>query len=202
MEMSENIKELATALAKAQGKIDNVEKSKQAHNYKYADLGSCIEAIKQHFAEQELSVIQAIDEENGQKMLVTMILHSSGQWMRSKFSIESVVMKMCNSLQNLGAGITYARRYALCAMVNLAQEDSDAQDISKKELVRNSVSQEQEEIDKQFTRFQEICAEHKVDYKEFLKAHNLSSKSAVVKIMNDLRNMIIIFQRGDVANAR
>ena len=44
--MSEKIDALAVALSKAQSLIENVSKDKQAYGYKYADLASCLQAIK------------------------------------------------------------------------------------------------------------------------------------------------------------
>jgi hypothetical protein len=62
-----------------------------------------------------------------------LLIHESGQWIKSIFSIENVVTKnkqgvvTGNALQHFGAGVTYARRYALSSIIGLAQEDNDAQ---------------------------------------------------------------------------
>ena len=53
--------------------------------------------------------------------LVTTLLHTSGQWMRS----ELLVTPKDETSQAMGSALTYARRYALCAMVGVAQVDDD-----------------------------------------------------------------------------
>jgi hypothetical protein len=130
--MSENIDLLALALSKAQSDIENVSKDKQAYGYKYADLGSCLQAIKKPLRDNGLSISQLGVCGESKQMLVTLLMHESGQWLKSVFCLESVELKQCNSLQNLGAGLTYMRRYALSSIIGLTQEDDDAQAFNKK----------------------------------------------------------------------
>jgi hypothetical protein len=144
--MSEKIDVIALALGRAQAEIEGVNKDKQGYGYKYADLGACLQAIKKPLRDNGLSISQlGICDENNKQMLVTLLMHESGQWLKSIFCIESVELKQCNSLQNLGAGLTYMRRYALCAIVGLTQEDDDAQSLTKpsknKSEDRNTASQ-------------------------------------------------------------
>lgn len=131
--MSEKIDLLALALSKAQSDIENVSKDKQAYGYKYADLGSCLQAIKKPLRDNGLSISQLGGcGESNKQMLVTLLMHESGQWLKSIFCLESVELKQCNSLQNLGAGLTYMRRYALSSIIGLTQEDDDAQRLNNK----------------------------------------------------------------------
>jgi hypothetical protein len=58
--MSEKIDCLAIALSKAQSVIENVGKDKQGYGYKYADLASCLEAIKKPLSDNGLSIVQPI----------------------------------------------------------------------------------------------------------------------------------------------
>jgi hypothetical protein len=89
MQTSENINELATALSKAQGQMGGA--SKTANNpffkSKYADLGSVISAIKEPLAENGLSYVQFPFSVQGEVGVTTRLMHSSGQWMESMFSI-------------------------------------------------------------------------------------------------------------------
>jgi hypothetical protein len=172
--MSNSIESLATALSKAQAAIENVSKDKQAYGYKYADLASCLAAVKKPLADNGLSVSQLVSQDkDGKQVLVTLLIHESGQWLKSIFAVENVVMKQCNSLQQLGAGLTYTRRYALSAIVGLTQEDDDAQSVSK--IVRKEpglpgliISPVEE--------FMSLCAEHDLNAREFAKFHNIDSQ--------------------------
>ena len=125
METSENINEISSALAKAQGKIENATKdsSNPFFKSKYADLTSVWAACRKQLSENGLSVIQSPEESSHGISVVTMLCHSSGQWIRSKYSMPCDSSKL--TPQVIGSAITYARRYALSAMVGIAPHDDD-----------------------------------------------------------------------------
>jgi ERF superfamily len=171
--MSEKIDALAGALSKTQNSIENVNKNKQGYGYKYADLASCLSAIKKPLNDNGLSISQLVThDENKQQVLVTLLMHESGQWLKSKFYIENVIMKQCNSLQQIGAGLTYARRYALSAIIGLSQEDDDAQSIPK--MKTDELDNEKKE---KITELLALCTEHKLGAKEFADFHHIDSNN-------------------------
>ena len=122
---SDTIGALAAALSKAQGAITGALKdsSNPFFKSKYADLASCWDACRTQLSENGLAVIQAIDIIGDKPVLITTLAHSSGEW------IKSITPVLCrdDSPQAQGSGITYARRYALAAIVGLAQIDDDAE---------------------------------------------------------------------------
>jgi hypothetical protein len=123
---SDNIAELAAALSKAQSEITGALKdsSNPFFKSKYADLASCWDACRKQLAANGLSVIQTTEAfADDRLMLVTTLAHSSGQWVRGFLP----VLTKDNSPQAQGSGLTYARRYALAAIVGLAQIDDDAE---------------------------------------------------------------------------
>lgn len=123
---SAELGELAKALSKAQGQITGALKdsSNPFFKSKYADLASCWEACRKQLTDNELSVIQTTTTLGTEEaLLVTTLLHSSGQWIRGVLPIKA----KDDGPQAQGSGITYARRYALAAIVGLAQIDDDAE---------------------------------------------------------------------------
>lgn len=124
---SEQINELAAALAKAQGQIEGAKKSSSNPFFKskYADLAECWNTCRESLTANEISVIQMPEEinENGRLNITTMLAHSSGQYISSTLTM--TVTKL--DPQAIGSAITYGRRYALAAMVGLAQEDDDGE---------------------------------------------------------------------------
>ncbi len=123
---SEAINELATALAKAQGQIKPALKDSSNPFFKsnYADLASVWEACRKPLSDNGLSVIQTLDEKEAETLLETTLLHSSGQFITSALKI----MPKDETSQAIGSAITYARRYALSAMVGVcADEDDDGE---------------------------------------------------------------------------
>ena len=124
MQMSQEIDKLAEALSKAQGEMKAAKKESNNPFFKtrYADLNDCWDAIRDPLSKNGLSVIQLIEQKEGVSVLVTMLAHSSGQWIKS----ETLILTKEASPQAYGSAISYSRRYGLCAIVGLtASEDED-----------------------------------------------------------------------------
>lgn len=129
MEMSENINEIAAALAKAQAKIGNVAKDAKNPHFKadYASLAAVLETCRPILAENGLCVMQpASSEDSGAVTVETMIAHTSGQWVRSRISCRPGKP----DAQGIGSVITYMRRYSLASLVGVAQADDDGEGAS------------------------------------------------------------------------
>lgn len=125
--------DLAAALALAQATLENATKD-QANpltNSRYADLAQILDLARAALPPHGLSFIQAPFVLDDQTVLVTTLLHTSGQWLRSVTPVNAsktlkggeVIADL--TMQGLGAAITYARRYALAAMLGIGQEDDD-----------------------------------------------------------------------------
>lgn len=132
---SESIAALAAALSKAQADITGALKdsSNPFFKSKYADLASCWDACRKQLAANNLAVIQTTEVTEAGTVLVTTLAHSSGEWMRGTLP----VVTKDNGPQAQGSGITYARRYALAAIVGLAQIDDDAEAAQARGFVKN-----------------------------------------------------------------
>lgn len=120
---SDAINELATALAKAQGEMTHAAKDRENPHFKssYATLASVWEACRLPLSRHGLSVTQLASSEQGCAAITTILMHSSGQWVQS----ETRVPTTKNDAQGVGSAITYARRYALSAIVGIAPDDDD-----------------------------------------------------------------------------
>ena len=129
MKQSESIKELATALAKAQGELTHASKSSVNPHFKskYADLASVWEACREPLSSNGLSVAQFPSEfQNNIMTLTTRLMHSSGEWLEQTMS--APVSKP--DPQGIGSCLTYMRRYALASVVGVYQDDDDANSAS------------------------------------------------------------------------
>ena len=127
MKTSEQINEIAEALAAAQGEISNPNKSAENPFFKskYADLAEVLNVVRPAFSKHGLSVVQMpYSSYDGGIGVTTMISHKSGQWMQGSLELPLQVAKNVN--QDAGSAITYMRRYALAAAAGVAQEDLDA----------------------------------------------------------------------------
>jgi hypothetical protein len=138
---SESIAAIAGALAKAQAELVNPEKSLTAtlrperqggteRSFRYAPLASGLDIIRKILGAHEIATLQAtgMDEHSGLVKLTTTLAHSSGQWIASEWPVCRVAD--LSTPHRMGAALTYARRYALFALVGIAGEDDlDAPDL-------------------------------------------------------------------------
>lgn len=122
---SQEIGELAGALSKAQGAVHGAVKGAENPFFKsrYADLAQVWDACREQLASNNLAVIQTTEPHPDGVVVVTTLAHSSGQWIKGKL----LVRPMKADPQAMGSAITYGRRYALAAMVGIAQVDDDAE---------------------------------------------------------------------------
>lgn len=122
---SEQINELATALAKAQGEMKPALKDSINPHFKskYADLASVWETIRAPLSRNGLSVTQTLgaDPNNESTLLYTTLLHSSGQYVGSV----QYLLPRDKTPQGLAAALTYARRQSLQAIVGVAADEDD-----------------------------------------------------------------------------
>ena len=137
---SETIGALAAALAKAQGELTNPEKSLTAtihspfpregdRTFRYASLASGLDVVRKSLGQHEIATVQttAIDQASGQIRLTTLLAHASGEWISSDWPVCPIAETAAP--HRMGAALTYARRYALFALVGIAGEDDlDAPD--------------------------------------------------------------------------
>jgi hypothetical protein len=121
------MKALYTALVKCQTQIKVALKDSANSHFKsrYADLTSVMLACKDALAANDLAVLQLSRiHESGTPVLVTRIIHVSGEHIEGEFPL---VCKDPNDPQKLGSAVTYARRYALAAALGITADDDDGQ---------------------------------------------------------------------------
>lgn len=128
MEQSEQVNELAAALVQVQATMGNAIKDSDNPFFKskYADLQSIWDACREPLTSNGLAVTQTTDIAPAGVTVVTTLLHKSGQWVRGRLHMTPVKADP----QGLGSCISYARRYALAAIVGVVQVDDDGEGAS------------------------------------------------------------------------
>ena len=127
MEKSLEINELAAAMSALMADVENAGKDKISYGFKYADLAQILSIVRPVLAKHGLAVSQhpQIDEQATSVSVETIVMHKSGQYMSSVLSMPAVAGKGMSAAQAVGSIITYARRYALAAVLSISQEDDD-----------------------------------------------------------------------------
>jgi len=149
MTTSDQINELATALAAAQGEMEGATKDSANPFFRsrYADLASVRDACRAPLAKHGLCVVQfprvtftgapepyewqakqSGETRYGVRVVTTVsvltrIIHASGQYLEDEMS----TMLPTGDPQAVGSATTYLRRYALMAACAIAPEDDDAE---------------------------------------------------------------------------
>ncbi len=135
---SEQINELATALCKCQSEMEAAVKDSLNPHFKskYADLASVWDAVRQPLTKNGLCVVQSLDTIGENSILISTLMHTSGQWIKSTIP----VINANKTSQGLGSGLSYARRYSLAALVGCVQDDDDGNSsMPKEKLEKTSV---------------------------------------------------------------
>ena len=130
MNKSNSIKEIATALSKAQGEFQNTKKEKVNPFFgkKYADLAALWDTCRPVLSKHGLSLLQGVSSNENNVTITTLLMHNSGEWIESELGLHADQP----TPQRMGSAITYGRRYSLSAMLGLAaDEDDDGNEASK-----------------------------------------------------------------------
>ena len=128
MQKSESIKELASALTKAQGEMPAIKFDSKNPFLKndYASLGAIIAGARPVIAKHGLSVSQLTFGEDGVAGVETVLMHTSGEWISSSISMPVGEEKGKSSAQVAGSIVTYLRRYSLASILGIySDEDGD-----------------------------------------------------------------------------
>lgn len=126
MKCSDSLDKIAPELVAALNEMGGAAKnaSNPFFKSKFADLETVIEASRPTLSKHNLAIVQLPGELlNGVLALETVIMHTSGQWIAGDFGI--AVGKM--DPQSIGSALTYARRYAQMAALNMPAVDDDGE---------------------------------------------------------------------------
>ena len=144
-ERSDDIKDLAMALSKFQSEVSKSSKNaKGIHNNKYSDLAEVWNTIREPLTANNLSIMQCPFNDADKVGVETILLHTSGQFIRRCFSC----VPTKKDIQAIGGLVSYLRRYSLAALCGIAQEDNDGADHvpSKAKAVKEKPSDLRDEI--------------------------------------------------------
>lgn len=175
MNQSESIQELVGALSKAQGMMEPAKFNKTNPHFKnkYADFTSCMEACRLPLSSNGLCIMQYSESIGDNLKLVTMLAHTSGQWIKSYLPLSSG--KTC---QQLGAEITYMKRYGLSAMLGIvSDEDVDSDDDGESAVGRGKCKQEKEPV----KSYEECVQPAPISYISANQLHVLIGLSAQIR---------------------
>ena len=121
MRTSEAIDQLATALAAAQAEMPNasLNRANPFYNSRYADLSAIREASLPALTKHGLSIVQTPYLTDEGLILMSRLLHKSGQWIEGEWPIPH------GTPQAMGSQLTYGRRYLWSGQAGVTADDDD-----------------------------------------------------------------------------
>ena len=147
MQRSESIKNIAKALAQFQAEVRNPANTESNPFYrsKYAPLSDILNLARPLLSKHGLSVLQSPSGDGQNVTVTTLITHESGEWIES----EPLTLKADKATaQGAGSAITYARRYALSAMLGISSEDDDDGNFASGKKQTNPVKADKNQLAK------------------------------------------------------
>lgn len=155
MIFSESNQSISKALVSAWGSIETPKhntivtvktKNGGTYEFSYTDLEGIFDALKGVYKENGIAVLQTpktfVQEGNLMLAVETMLLHESGEWVKS----EPLSVVASNNMQDLGGQITYMKRYSLSAISGISTEkDDDANGVSGNQVEYKNKSDKRSE---------------------------------------------------------
>jgi hypothetical protein len=116
------MKNLMSALIKFQKEVPTIvkDKSNPFFKSKYSDLASVINGVSETLGKCDLAVFHKTKIQDGRNVLVTILAHSSGEFIESELFIPEQ-----SDPQKLGSLFTYLKRYSYMAILGIASEECD-----------------------------------------------------------------------------
>lgn len=126
MIFSETINDLFAALCKAQAEFPAIPKTGYNPHFKsyFSTLDDYERCCRPIVAQHNIGWSQIINTTETEHVLVTLLFHSSGQWMKSVVKLNPPKQ----DAQSLGAYISYMRRYALSGILGVSGSELDEDD--------------------------------------------------------------------------
>lgn len=133
-----------------------LSKSKQGYGYKYTELAQ----INEYLEQKGESYYQYIENVDGNDYIVTVKVKADGTESKPlrgcRIIYNNTLQGKSNEAQEMGSGITYARRYSLLMAYGLATEDDDAACMTKKKgretVINNPTAADVQNLAKEVTK--------------------------------------------------
>lgn len=147
--MSAEIDQLATALALAKGQMFSPVRNKHVtvtrkkggtYNFRYSSLDVINDMVRLPLFENGLSIMHLMrPNARGELFMASRLLHKSGQYMDTVLPIDRGVgfadEDVISGPQKLGSLMTFAKRYNICALLDIASQDDDDANVAEGNMV-------------------------------------------------------------------
>jgi hypothetical protein len=124
------------ALARAQATYQSAQKSGYNPHYKssFSTFEDLVLASRESLTREGLSVSQYLNSEDDKEYLITLLMHSSGEILKSRIRI---YVKDNTDIQKFGSAMTYLKRYVYASMcgISTSEQDDDGNSVTMEPLI-------------------------------------------------------------------
>lgn len=125
MKTSESTVNIAPALAIFLAGLTNPPKTEEVKagqkRYSFAPLPDILDQVREDLGTCQLSLTMECRTDEYGAGVTAILMHSSGEWIE----YGPLMLPAGDNAQSAGSAITYARRYMVCAILNIAADEDD-----------------------------------------------------------------------------
>lgn len=186
--MSPDIGEISKALSKAQSEMLTAKESSNNPFFKskYADYNAVRDAVIGPLTKNGLSWVHILSKVDGENCVITILMHSSGQWLKSVFPMPTTK----GDAQSQGSAITYLKRYSLSAITGCAcgsGEDDDGEKAMSYHREKKPAKAEVQESAHSIEELHKRCGIGTLDeVKEYVKFISIAAKDSEESVVNSI----------------
>jgi len=107
-----------------QSEITTVTKSKQGHNYKYATLEDIVDIVRPTLEKHGFAVSFGVNT-TADIIVTCTLMHKEGHSIETTMQLPADKSGSKNAVQAIGSSVSYAKRYTLSSLLNIATRDDD-----------------------------------------------------------------------------
>lgn len=107
-----------------QSEITTVTKSKQGHNYKYATLEDIVDIVRPTLEKHGFAVSFGVNT-TADIIVTCTLMHKEGHSIETTMQLPADKTGSKNAVQAIGSSVSYAKRYTLSSLLNIATRDDD-----------------------------------------------------------------------------
>lgn len=174
MQRSENINEIATALANAQAELGDILSMRSGAMFTYANLPDILREIRPTFSKHGLAFVQesAFSGDSLHVSLDTLLMHGeSGQWLLLSKTMPAQVHKNGVSPEQAGgAAFTYIRKYGILEVAGVGTNDAEIDDLPAGDSPDPGILA----TDSMLSKIRDLLAELNISEADFCKEAQIS----------------------------
>lgn len=160
-----------------QSEITTVTKSKQGHNYKYATLEDIVDIVRPTLEKHGFAVSFGVNTTTDIIVTCT-LMHKEGHSIETTMQLPADKSGSKNAVQAIGSSVSYAKRYTLSSLLNIATRDDDDAQAAMQQDQRTITRGQSQTLESKYEKLPKERQEKFDDWLSSLGANSISEVKA------------------------